>query len=96
MPRGVYNRKNSKPRTQAHAQKRGQALAQRLNRETILEHMPKIYFVEDLGFGRYRVGRTDWPGDCFNLVPRAEFDIFRRVYDGLNMPLLDKTHDDED
>lgn len=91
MPRGVYKRKSG---TMSHAKKRGEAIAQRLNRETVLEHMPKVYFVEDLGVGRYRVGRTDWPGDCFNLVPRAEFDIFRRVYEELNMPLLDMTHED--
>jgi hypothetical protein len=74
---------------------RGKALAERLNRETILEHMPKIYYVEDFSAGRYRVGRTDWPGDQFDLVPIAEFKIFRKVYEGLNMPLLDKTHDED-
>lgn len=75
--------------------KRGRELAERLNRQTILDRMPKLYFVEDFGMGRYRVGRTDWPGDTFNLIPRKEFDAFRKIYEGLNMPLLDKTHDDD-
>lgn len=67
---------------------RGKELAARLNKETILEYMPKLYFVEDFGMGRYRVGRTDWPGDVFELVPRKEFDVFRKIYQSLNMPLL--------
>lgn len=69
--------------------KRGRELAERLNRQTILDNMPKVYFVAD--GERYRVGRTDWPGDVFNLVEVGDFDVFRRVYSDLNMPLLDKT-----
>jgi len=61
--------------------------------QAVLDEMPKVYFVEDLGMGRYRVGRTDWPGDTFNLVPAKDFEVFRRVYEGLCMPLLDKTYD---
>ena len=75
--------------------KRGRELAERLNRQTILDNMPKLYFVEDFGMGRYRVGRTDWPGDMFELIPIAEFDAFRKIYQALNMPLLDKTTDDD-
>lgn len=63
-------------------------------RKQILKDMPKLYFVEDFGMGRYRVGRTDWSGDTFNLVSRKEFDIFRKIYEELNMPLLDLTHED--
>lgn len=72
---------------------RGGELARRLNQQTVLEQMPKVYFVEDLG-GRYRVGRTDWPGDAFNLVSEKDFEIFRKVYQELNMPLLDLTNED--
>lgn len=75
--------------------KRGRELADRLNKQTILNNMPKVYFVEDLGGARYRVGRTDWPGDAFNIVPAEDFETFRRVYEGLNMPLLDKTNDQD-
>lgn len=74
---------------------RGEALAERLNKETILEKMPKIYFVEDPYNGGYRVGRTDWAGDQFNVVPKADFDMFLTIYKGLNMPVLDLTHDDD-
>lgn len=73
---------------------RAKELAKRLNKETILEQMPKVYFVEDLSMGRYRVGRTDWPGDAFNLVPAKDFEVFKSVYEALNMPLLDKAHED--
>lgn len=74
--------------------KRGKELAARLNKETILEQMPKLYFVEDFGMNRYRVGRTDWAGDMFECIPRAEFDAFRKIYEKMNMPLLDLTHED--
>lgn len=73
---------------------RGRELADRLNRETVLNKMPKLYFVEDFGMDRYRVGRTDWPGDVFNCIPRSEFDTFRKIYEALSMPLIDLTHDD--
>lgn len=73
---------------------KGRELAERLNRQTILDNMPKVYFVEDLGMSRYRVGRTDWPGDVFNFVHPDDFNTFRKVYEALNMPLLDKTHDE--
>lgn len=72
--------------------KRGRELAARLNRETILEQMPKLYFVLD--GSRVRIGRTDWPGDYFNIVPSKDFEVFKLIYEGLNMPLLDKTDDD--
>ena len=68
---------------------RGKELAARLNKETILEQMPKIYYVEDAYNGGYRVGRTDWPGDVFNLVPKADFETFRKVYEGLNFKVVD-------
>ena len=72
----------------------GRRLTARLSRKTILEKMPKLYFVQDDSNKGYRVGRTDWPGDTFNIVPRAEFETFRKVYEGLDMPLLDKTWED--
>lgn len=75
--------------------KRGRELAQRLNKQTILDQMPKVYFVEDLGMKRYRVGRTDWPDDVFELIPAEEFKVFRKVYEQLQMPLLDKTLDED-
>lgn len=62
--------------------------------KTVLEDMPKLYFVEDQHNGGFRVGRTDWAGDQFNIVPKAEFETFRKVYEALNMPLLDATHDE--
>lgn len=74
---------------------RGRELAERLNRESIIEKMPKIYYVEDFSADRYRVGRTDWPGDRFELISRKRFDIFKSVYQRLNMPLIDKTFDDD-
>lgn len=74
---------------------RGEALAKRLNKETILEKMPKIYFVEDSYNGGYRVGRTDWAGDWFIIVSKADFDMFLTIYKGLNMPIIDLTHDDD-
>lgn len=73
---------------------RGKELAERINRETILEQMPKLYFVEDPYNGGYRVGRTDWAGDMFDIVPKADFETFRRIYESLNMPLLDKTDEE--
>jgi hypothetical protein len=63
--------------------------------QIVKDHAPKVYFVEDAYNGGYRVGRTDWPGDAFNIVPKAEFEAFRKVYEGLSMPLEDKTHDDD-
>lgn len=72
--------------------KRGRELAARLNRETILEQMPKVYFVLD--GSRVRIGRTDWAGDMFDIIHMDDFATFRKVYEGLNMPLLDKTDDD--
>lgn len=68
--------------------KRGRELAERLNKQTILDNMPKVYFVEDAYNGGYRVGRTDWPGDVFNIVPKADFETFRKVYEGVDMPLI--------
>lgn len=74
---------------------RGKELAARINKQTVLDNMPKLYFVADLGMGRYRVGRTDWSGDTFNLVPKKEFETFRKVYEAMNMPLIDLTNDDD-
>lgn len=73
--------------------KRGRELAQRLNQQTILNNMPKVYFVEDPYNEGYRVGRTDWPSDQFNIVSKVEFEAFRKVYEGINMPLIDATND---
>lgn len=75
---------------------RGKELAERLNKQTILENMPKIYFVSDLGMGRYRVGRTDWPSDAFELVPAREFDVFAKICKQLSWPLLDKSNYNEE
>jgi hypothetical protein len=75
--------------------KRGRELAERLNAQTVLDRMPKVYFVEDRYNEGYRVGRTDWPGDAFHIVPKAEFETFRKVYERLSMPLIDKTHDED-
>lgn len=63
--------------------------------ENVLRDMPKLYFVRDDYNGDYRVGRTDWPGDTFNIVSRAEFETFRKVYEALNMPLIDQDEVDE-
>lgn len=75
--------------------KRGKELAARINKQTVLDNMPKLYFVEDLSMDRYRVGRTDWPGDTFNLVPAKDFEVFRKVYESMNMPLIDLSYDDD-
>ncbi len=75
--------------------KRGRELAERLNKETVIANMPKVTFVEDEYNGGYRVGRTDWPSDAFNVVPKAEFETFRKVYDALSMPLVDLTDSDD-
>jgi hypothetical protein len=76
--------------------KRGRELAQRLNKKTIEENTPKIFFVEDPYNSGVRIGRTDWPGDLFHLITTAEFKVFRHVYENLmNMPLLDKTYDED-
>ena len=63
-------------------------------REMILQEMPRLYYVEDQYNGGYRVGRSDWAGDQFNLVPKAEFDIFLKVLNGLSYPIDDKTWED--
>lgn len=72
---------------------RGRELAARLNRETVLKEMPKLYYVEDRDC--VRLGRTDWAGDVFNVVPKAEFAVFKRIYEKINMPLIDLTNDDD-
>ncbi len=79
-------------RTREGREARGIALASRLNKETVLERMPKLYFVED--GDRVRLGRTDYPGDVFNLVPKSQFAVFKAVYEEMNMPLIDLTDDD--
>lgn len=74
---------------------RGRELAQQMNKQTIEEKMPKLYFVKDEYNNGYRVGRTDWPGDVFHVIPEAEFDAFRKIYcEKLSMPLLDKTDEE--
>lgn len=67
---------------------RGKALADRLNMQTVFDKMPKLWYVADLTYDRYRVGRTDWSGDVFELVPKAEFETFKKVYESVNMPLI--------
>lgn len=73
---------------------RGRELAERLNKQTILDNMPKIYFVEDLYHGGYRVGRTDWAPDQFEIIPLNRFEIFKEIMDMLAYPLLDKTNEE--
>lgn len=90
MRRGNTMSQNTDRRTT-----RGRELANRLNRETVLARMPKLYYVEDFSMDRYRVGRTDWAGDVFECIPRAEFEAFKTIYERLNMPLLDLTNDDD-
>lgn len=72
---------------------RGRELAARINRQTVIDNMPKLYYVED--GDRVRLGRTDWAGDVFNLVPKSEFAVFKRIYEEINMPLIDLTGDDD-
>jgi hypothetical protein len=67
----------------------------RQHMDNVLRDMPKVYFVKDEHAHRYRVGRTDWPGDVFNLVEWKDFETFRKVYESLNMPLVDLTDDDD-
>jgi hypothetical protein len=88
MPRGVYKRK---PRTRAYKMRRVPDKPVNLN----FAPTPKIYFVKDSGFGRYRIGRSDWPGDCFTVVPTPDFETFQRIYQSLGMPLVDLTDDDD-
>lgn len=72
--------------------KAGRERFERLSKQAVLDNMPKVYFVED--GNRYRVGRTDWPSDAFNLVHVDDFTTFRKVYEALNMPLIDLTYDE--
>jgi hypothetical protein len=74
--------------------RQGKALAERMNQQTILKKMPRIYYVEDPYNGGYRVGRSDWAGDQFNIVPKEEFLTFKKVLEDLQYPLDDKTHDE--
>lgn len=74
--------------------KRGRELADRLNKQTILDRMPKLYYVNDSFHDCVRIGRTDWPGDAFEIVPNEDFTIFKRIYDRLNMPFPCKDDDD--
>lgn len=74
---------------------RGRALAKRLNEQTILERMPKIWFVFDEYRNEYRVGRTDWPGDRFDFLSTEKFNTFKEVYESLGFKLEDKTFFDE-
>lgn len=67
---------------------RGKELADRLNMQTVFDKMPKLYYVADLQMGRYRVGRTDWPGDVFEFVTETQFEAFKNVYERLSMPLI--------
>lgn len=73
---------------------RGRELAARLNKQTVLDNMPKLYYVED--GDRVRLGRTDWPGDAFNIIPADEWEVFQRIYTAMSMPLIDLTHDEGD
>jgi len=57
--------------------------------------VPEIYFVKDLSLDRYNVGRTDYPGDVFELVPIKDFEAFRKVYESLGFKLKDLTWSDE-
>jgi hypothetical protein len=75
--------------------KRAHKLAKRLNKETILAHMPKVYYIFDESRGEYRVGQTDWPSDVFNFVSKEDFETFKKVYIDLLMPLIDRTFDDD-
>jgi hypothetical protein len=68
---------------------------QKQHMDGVLRDMPKVYFVEDSYNGGYRVGRTDWPGDVFNIVPKDQFDTFLKIYKALNMPVIDLTYDDD-
>ena len=60
-----------------------------------MQNQPKIYYVEDPHRDAYRVGRSDWPGDSFNIIPRKDFLVFRRIYEGLGMELVDRTYTDD-
>lgn len=75
--------------------KRGRELAERINQQTILERMPKIYFVFDEYRNACLVGRTDWPGDRFNIIRTVEFATFCRIYEGLGFTILDETYGKE-
>lgn len=55
---------------------------------------PTIYFVRSSD--NVRVGRSDWPGDAFNVVAKDKFDHFLEVWNGLNLPKIeDKTYEDD-
>lgn len=70
--------------------KRGKELAERLNKETVEAMTPKIYWCEHEigGENRIRIGRTDWPGDAFNIISAKEFETFRNIYQGLGFKLI--------
>ncbi len=75
--------------------KRGKELADRINKQTVLDRMPKLYYVEDSHRGGYRIGRTDWPGDTFMIVAKEHFDIFLTIYKQMSMPIFDLTNDED-
>ena len=56
----------------------------------IYRAMPKIYYVRDRD--RYRIGRTDWPGDVFDTISAEEFKTFEWIYTRLQCILVDFTY----
>jgi hypothetical protein len=68
---------------------------QKQHMENVKRDMPKLWFVEDSANGGYRVGRTDWAGDAFEIISKAEFDSFLNIYKRLSMPVFDLTNDDD-
>lgn len=100
MPKGVYPRK--KRHYRAHAVKRSpfasrDALIRSLREQVVkgrafeLFYRPHEYGV---GHNRVRVWRTDWPGDCFEILSPKEFDCLTTVCQKFNISLLQA--DDED
>lgn len=50
-----------------------------------------FYFVRDDYHEGYRVGRTDWPGDAFEMLTELELIEFRKWCDRFAIKLEDLT-----
>ncbi len=51
-----------------------------------------MWYVKDAE--RYRVGRSDWSNDTFNIYTRDPFDIISDVCEMMSIPLIDITDEE--
>jgi hypothetical protein len=91
MPKGVYQRKKRYYR-------RGQPVTVDKIRKAVEERRVVIqlqYRPHEYGPGhcRVRVWRTDWPGDCFEVLSHQEFDLLTKMCQRFNISLLEADDD---